>query len=41
MKKKIYSCLSKLKQVDEIVVVLDKTNDETKNIAKKFTKNNL
>ena len=36
--KKIYSCLSKLTQVDEIVVVLDKTNDETKNIALNFTK---
>ena len=40
MKKKIlYSCLSKLKQVDEVVVILDKTNDKTKSIAKNFTKN--
>ena len=36
--KKTYSCLSKLKLVDEIVVVLDKTNDKSKSIAKKFTK---
>ncbi|MBV69621.1 MAG: glycosyl transferase [Pelagibacterales bacterium] len=37
--KKLNSCLSKLKLVDEIVVVLDKTNDKSKSIAKKFTKN--
>ena len=37
--KKLYSCLRKLKLVDEIVVVLDKTNDKSKSIAKKFTKN--
>ena len=37
--KKLNSCLSKLQLVDEIVVVLDKTNDKSKSIAKKFTKN--
>ena len=31
--KKLNSCLSKLKLVDEIVVVLDKTNDKSKSIA--------
>ncbi len=37
--KKLSSCLSKLELVDEIVIVLDKTNDQSKSISKKFTKN--
>ena len=38
-KKNLILVLSKLKLVDEIVVVLDRTNDKSKSIAKKFTKN--
>ena len=34
--KKLFSCLEKLLLADEIIVVLDKTNDDSKNIAKKF-----
>ena len=36
---KLDSCLIKLKLADEIVIILDKTNDNSKNIAKKYTKN--
>ncbi len=36
---KLNSCLNKLSAADEIVVVLDKTNDNSKKIAKKYTKN--
>ena len=32
------ACLSKLTLSDEIVVVLDKTTDNSRNIAKKYTK---
>ena len=36
--KNLHFCLDKLRSVDEIVVVLDKTNDKSKSISKKFTK---
>ena len=36
--KNLPSCLNKLKSMDEIVIVLDKTNDNSKSISKKFTK---
>ena len=35
---RLHSCLSKLELADEIVVVLDKTTDNSKKIAKKYTK---
>ena len=37
--KKLYSCLSKIKEVDEVVIILDKTTDKSKSISKNFTKN--
>ena len=37
--KNLDACLSNLKLADEIVVILDKTNDNSKEIAKKYTKN--
>ena len=36
--KRLDACLSKLTPFDEIVVVLDKTTDNSKNVAKKYTK---
>ncbi len=34
--KKLESCLKKLKYADELVVILDRTTDKSKNIAKKY-----
>lgn len=34
--KKLESCLKRLKYADELVVVLDRTTDKSKNIAKKY-----
>ena len=33
---KLNGCLSRLKQADEIIIVLDKTTDNSKKIAKKL-----
>ena len=35
---RLHSCLSKLEPADEIVVILDKTTDNSKKIAEKYTK---
>ena len=34
--KKLKSCLEKLKDADEVILLLDKTNDNSKKIAKDF-----
>ena len=36
---KLHSCLIKLTKADEIVVILDRTTDDSKKIAKHYTKN--
>ena len=35
---RLHACLSKLEPADEIVVILDKTTDNSKKIAEKYTK---